>query len=514
MTPDLAPFKVLIRERCGLLFEGNGEEKLAHALSERTRALGIRAAEYYPRLVVSDAEFQELVNLLTINETYFFREPEQIRLLVDRLAPRLLAAHGTRNEITPVRILSAGCSSGEEPYSLVMALMEKYGASVARLFHFAGGDIDSTVLAKARNARYGDFSFRGVPAVIKQRYFDSDRWGHVLKDEVKRLVGFHELNLLAPRSPDALQNFDIVFLRNVSIYFDTPTRKLIQQNLASLMKDDGVLVIGTSETLANDLGVLSLIEEDDLFYFVKGNPPLPEQAARQNSLVRAALALPPPPLNLPPSAPPRLLVPPGDWNLSLAAVPPTPTFVAAANEPTETASDLAEVRQQVRHKRYAVALPALDVLLAVAPDNIEACLLKAHVMLERKEFAAAEALAQQVLAIDAWSTDAFVLLGLAAKWCNRSEEAVRWFKQAIYARRECWPAHYFLADLYRSSGAIEQARRTYRVILQLLSGNPAETGLRHVPLDLPTGEIRFLCERQLAKLPAAAGAKSALAEQG
>jgi chemotaxis protein methyltransferase CheR len=493
----LAPYKALIKERCGLLFEESGQEKLADALRARGAALGIAAAAYYPRLVTDDTEFQALVNLLTINETYFFREPEQIRLLVERLAPRFLAAQDANNDTAPapVRILSAGCSSGEEPYSLVMALMEKYGPSVARLFTFAGGDINSAVLAKARAARYTNFSFRGVPAAIRQRYFERDRWGNQLRDEVRKLVGFHELNLLATEFPAALQDFDIVFFRNVSIYFDTPKRKLIQQNLARLMKNDGILVIGTAETLANDLGVLPLVEEDGLYYFVKGKPPLPEQAVRIDNPPLGLPAAPAAIARTPAPAPPPLLVPPGDWNLPVAAVPPAPTF-------GKPPADLAQARQAVRDKRYALALPMLDAVLATEPGNAQVLVLKAHVLLERKEFAAAAALARQVLADDEWSLDAFVLLGLAAKWRDCGEEAIRWFKQAVYARQECWPAHYFLADLLRASGAVEPARRAYRVIIQLLSGTAPDTGIRYLPLDLPVGEMRFLCERQLAKLPA------------
>lgn len=489
MNPlDLAPYKVLIKERCGLLFEEACEEKLVEALRERSAALGIAAAAYYPRLVSDGTEFQAMVNLLTINETYFFREPEQIRLLVEHLAPSFLAAH---NGLAPVRILSAGCSSGEEPYSLAMALMEKYGSSVARLFAFSGGDIDSAVLAKARAARYTDFSFRGVSTEIRQRYFDRDRWGNLLKDEVRKLVSFHEINLLATEFSAELQGFDIVFFRNVSIYFDAPTRKLIQQNLARLMKENGILVIGTAETLANDLGVLPLVEVDGLFYFVKGNPPLPEQAARIESkplgLPAAPAAIrrePAPPL-------PPLLVLPGDWHLP--AVLSKPTF-------GKVTADLAQARQEVRDKHYATALPLLDAVLFTEPGNIEAQLLKAHVLLERKEFTTAEALARQVQAIDEWSIDALLLLGLAAKWRDSAEEAIRWFKLVVYACHECWPAHYFLADLLRASGAVEPAQRAYRVVIQLLSNSAPDTGIRYLPLELPAGEMRFLCERQLARL--------------
>jgi chemotaxis protein methyltransferase CheR len=132
IVADLAPFKELIKQRCGLVLEGNNEEKLATALAQRiTVTAKGNSGEYYSHLLCNTDEFQDLVNLLTINETYFFRESEQLRLLTERLVPRLLMQ---REDGTPLRILSAGCSSGEEPYSIVMALHDKYGGNTARLF--------------------------------------------------------------------------------------------------------------------------------------------------------------------------------------------------------------------------------------------------------------------------------------------------------------------------------------------------------------------------------------------
>jgi chemotaxis protein methyltransferase CheR len=495
MTLDIQPFKALVKEHCGLVLDANGDEKLRQALTERILALAIQPAAYYSRLLSEDAEFKELINLLTINETYFFREPEQIRLLVDRLAPRLLTAHGG---MTPVRILSAGCSSGEEPYSLVMALMDKYGESVAHLFSFAAGDIDSTVLAKAREGRYTDFSFRGVSSTVRNRYFDKDKHSNLLKEHIKNRVVFHELNLLADTFPPALSGFDVIFFRNVSIYFDTPTRKIIQQNLASLLKQDGFLVIGTAETLANDLGVLPLVEEDGLFYFIKGQPPLAE-ATSPLPLITFDAVCPPPP-TFPPAADfpslTTLPLPAGTWNLSC---PPVPIPEASLDKARKLTAD----------RRYDDALPLLDTVLLAEPDNTEARLLKAYVQINRKDFAAAEALAQRVLAADTWSIDALIVLGLAAKWRNQNEAAIRAFKQAAYACHDCWPAHYYLADLYRHSGESELARRAYRVVVQLLSGselNPREdaaqpSGIKYLPLGLPAKEVRFLCEHQLTKLP-------------
>lgn len=487
---DLAPFQALVKERCGLQCEGDGQAKLAQALQERCTHLRMAPMAYYQQLVRSGAEFQALVNLLTINETYFFREPEQIELLVQRLAPRALARHAGR---APVRILSAGCSSGEEPYSLAMALLEKYGDSTAQLFELVAGDIDTEALAKARAGVYGDFSFRGVPDAIRQRYFEPHPQGQRLREDVRRLVRFYPLNLLDSEAPQPVQDCDIIFFRNVSIYFDAATRRRIQQNLARLLRGDGVLVIGSAETLANDLGVLRLVEEAGLFYFTPGPAP-------QDDGADSAWQWPPAPAPKPqraPAPPPAPLQLPKGWGdlPELLAQAPAP-----AGAPAEAPAALAQARQAVQDKHYAQALPLLDAVLAAQPGCAEARLLKAYVLLERKDFDTAQALAQQVLDADPWSVDACMLLGLAAKWRGQGDEAIRWLRQAIYAHHACWPAHYFLADLLRESGALEQARRSWRVVVQMLSGaTPPQAGLRYLPLELPAHEIRFLCERHLAQ---------------
>lgn len=503
---DIAPFKELIKLRCGLIFEGVGEKPLVDGLCRRIDETGAEnASAYCARLRGDEHEFHELVCLLTINETYFYREPEQLHFLTDRLVPRILAR---RRDASPVLILSAGCSTGEEPYSLAMALREKYGDSAARLFMLAGGDIDKNALTKARAARYNEYSFRSLAPELRSRYFERHgRWAWNVKDEVRQQVHFHHLNLLDEHHSHGLQDFDVIFLRNVSIYFDAPTRRLIQQRLSALLKEDGYLVVGSAETLANDLGVLKLVEEDGLFYFSKQQPAiLPSSplcplgyaggrgAGGEGEVVRKSINYPlPSPLPLAgegkrPAIQHKTVM---DW-VSPAPVTPPP------------ASGVDTALRLTREKRHDEAMTIIARSLEQQPGKTWALLIKAHILLNRKEYAAAEEAAQQVLKIEAWSIDALVVLGLAAKWRNQAADAVKWFKQAAYANHECWPAHYYLAELYRADNELDKARRAYRVALQLLSGHPVPgDGLSVIPLGLPAAEVRFLCEHQLAKLDGA-----------
>ena len=539
ITLHLASFKELIKQRCGLIFEGVGEAPLVTGLQKRITATGAKnVSAYYATLLGNEHEFHELVCLLTINETYFYREPEQLQLLVDCLIPRILSR---KQDASPIRILSAGCSTGEEPYSIAMALLEKYGESAARMFTLAGGDIDKGALEKAQLGRYTEFSFRSLVPELRERYFERHgKWAWNVKNEVRHRVHFHHLNLLAEHYHHALQDFDIIFFRNVSIYFDLPTRRIIQQHLATLLNYDGYLIIGTAETLANDLGVLNLVEENGLYYFAKQPsvsskprpqilPKPPEPPARPNALTSWILPSPAPS----PLHEAQLPAPNGhgkeasrDDETRHARFPlpnPLPQAGEGANEPLRElhinereaspqpeyptiAADLDDALRLTKEKRYDEALAMLAILLEQQPATGAALLLKAHIQLHRKDYAAAEESAQQALATEPWSIDAFVLLGLAAKWRNQPDAAVKWFRQAVYACNECWPAHYYLGELYRADHQTEKARRAYRIVLQLLSAQQTpDDGLSVIPLGLPVSEVRFLCEHQIAKLGAKQG---------
>lgn len=459
MNFDLTRFIQLIKSRCGLLFEGSNQTNLAQAVTLRLTRLGVQPDSYYQLLLNDLSEFKELVNLLTINETYFFREPEQLQLLVEYLLPRFLAS---QDRTGPVRILSAGCASGEEPYSLAMALLDKYGDSLSHLVSLTAVDIDTTVLTKARQGIYSPFSFRGVPEEVRTRHFDTlSTGGYALQKRVKQLVNFYEFNLLESPAPPFLQQFDLILFRNVSIYFDQPTRQQILRNLAEMMTKQAILIIGMVETLANDLGIFALQQEEHLFYFRKHTP----EHEHPSSPVQP---------------------------IPLATPPPRPSLEA----------ELKILRQLTQEHAYDQALPRLDALLTLAPDNTVARLLKAHILINRKEFAAAAQLVQPIIAANPEQTDALLLLGLAARWQQQYAASILNFKQVVYLMHDCWPAHYHLAELYRINGETERARRSYRTVLQLLSGTLTEPAMQTVPLDLPMHDVRFLCEHHLARLPA------------
>jgi len=265
---DLTPFNNLIKERCGLCFNNGRTAILEDSIRKRMSESGAEScAKYFSRIVDSRDEFCLLVNLLTVNETYFFREPSHLDLLATRIVPGLLAVKKMDGKIN---IVSAGCSTGEEPYSIVIKLMEKYGSGMQNFVSVTGFDIDSYALASAGKGVYNGHSFRGFPNDLREKYFEkTGESNYKVRDVVRANVKFVELNLLSEAYPDELRSADIIFYRNVSIYFGPETQKLIFRNLAGMLNENGYLLVGSTETLSHDIGVLSLIEMDGLFIYRK-----------------------------------------------------------------------------------------------------------------------------------------------------------------------------------------------------------------------------------------------------
>jgi chemotaxis protein methyltransferase CheR len=481
---ELMRFKDLIRSRCGLRLEGLGEDTLIAAVAKRMAANGIDDPGAYLALVDGqEDEFEEFVALMTINETYFYREPEQLKLLVDRLMPRLMAAEKAR---LPIRILSAGCSTGEEPYSIAIAVLERFGEAAENLVRIVGGDIDRYALAKARTAQYNKFSFRSMPARLRERYFRPLEGGQFdLSPRVAGMVRFFPLNLLADEFPAEFGDFDIVFFRNVSIYFDALGRRTIQRHLYDAMTPRGLLLIGMAETIANDFGIFRQVEIDGLFYFAKA-----AAGAEMEAPPPAPQAVPPTAKTLPTEAtPPTPPVPP-----PAAPVPP------ARHEPQDV---IADVRAWIRDKQYAKASGILASVNRQAPADARLLALEGYIRMTNRDFAGAGALAKAALDVDEWAQDALVLSGLVAKWQGRNAEAVACFQRAIYNKFDCWPAYYYLGELYRTGAGAGEWRRLYRVALQLLETKSDPDGGLVLPLDLPLADVRFLCAHHAVSVTAA-----------
>lgn len=246
---DFNFIRELVMSQTGIVLSDQKRELVYGRLSKRLRTLGLQSfAQYCTHVERHDHELHELVNAITTNLTSFFREPYHFDFLRDSLLPELLQRNAATRRI---RIWSAGCSTGEEPYSIAMTVRAALSVVQGWDVKILATDIDSNVLAKAQEGIYPEQRATGIPERYLQHSFrrgSGDNAGMLrVTDDVRSLITFRQLNLMQDwpmRGP-----FDVIFCRNVVIYFDKATQRRLFNRYADLLADDGHLFIGHSETL-------------------------------------------------------------------------------------------------------------------------------------------------------------------------------------------------------------------------------------------------------------------------
>lgn len=253
-TKEFDGLRRIIREVAGITLSDQKRELVAGRLQSRLRALGFTSfSEYLPYVTAEKAgeEGRELINCITTNKTSFFREPHHFAFMRERMIPDLLerVRGGAPRKI---RIWSAGCSMGHEPWTIAMTLAESIGSLAGWDIRILASDLDTNVLATAEEAIYDDIAIADVPAPLRAKYFQASRSGdgfNRVAAQLRPLVTFRRINLTAPATWSIRTQFDMIFCRNVAIYFDRPTQATVFTSLANHLGPHGYLVSGHSENL-------------------------------------------------------------------------------------------------------------------------------------------------------------------------------------------------------------------------------------------------------------------------
>jgi chemotaxis protein methyltransferase WspC len=277
MSED-ARFFAFLKDRIGLDVASVGEAIIERAVRQRCAASSLADNDAYWLLLLSSAEEQQaLIEAVIVPETSFFRYPDSFVALSTLAAARLKELKGAR----PLRILSLPCSTGEEPYSMAMALFDA-GIS-AQQFKIDAIDISPLSIDRARRGIYGKNSFRGDQLSYRDRYFTALEDGFSLNQRVRDRVTFQSGNMLDPGLLITQLAYDFVFCRNLLIYFDVPTQRQSFEVLKRMTREDGVLFIGPAEgNLLGRMG-MSPIGIPQSFAFRRRNETLPEPASTSAS---------------------------------------------------------------------------------------------------------------------------------------------------------------------------------------------------------------------------------------
>lgn len=457
-----------ITENMGLHFPPERRQDLQRGLKAATEEFGMEdvatCVDWLLSTPLSTAQLQVLASHLTVGETYFFREQKTLDALAGIILPKLI--HSRRGRDQQLRIWSAACCTGEEPYSLAMMLHQLIPDLQEWRISILATDINTRFLQKASGGVYGEWSFRATPPMFKDRYFHREEKGrYSILPEIKHLVTFAHLNLVDHVFPSLTTNtnaMDLIFCRNVLMYFTPPqAQKVIQRLHHSLIKDGWLAVSPTEGTQATFSQFVPVSFPGTVLY-QKGDlrerdkrlwTPAPVEEAKETfTFSFEALVTPVPPL---PAAPPSPAPAP-----VVEATPPLPLAVAA------------ELYQQ---GRYA---DAVETLLATvvegAPLDPQVLSLLTRSLANHGRLADALVWSERWVAASKLDSASHYLRAVVLQELGDAEQARRSLQRSIYLHPEFVLAHFALGNLARHGGRREEADRHYQNALNLLRGAPPE----------------------------------------
>jgi chemotaxis protein methyltransferase CheR len=238
-----------VYERTGMLFEEKKRYYIDRRVDDRMDATGCSGfADYFRLLKGDEQEAQKLINAFTVNETYFYREEHQLRCLGRSILPEVVRSHRPGDL---VRIWSMPCSTGEEAYSIALWLLENWAMVDVYHIEIIGSDIDTDAIKAAIHGRYGARALAKLPQAVLDTYFEPERRGRreIIQD-IKESVKFTTANLADPASVAAQGRFDVIFCRNLLIYFDEASRVVAADNLHAALNPGGYLCLGHTESMS------------------------------------------------------------------------------------------------------------------------------------------------------------------------------------------------------------------------------------------------------------------------
>lgn len=508
-------FRDLLQQRSGLSYPEHKRDDLAHGLDLALKATPCRSlAELYTEAEanVSGEVWETVLAHLTIGETSFFRNRPQFDALRSHIFPELFRR---REQFRGVRVWSAGCATGEEPYSVAMLLHDMVPDLHEWHLSILATDINPNFLIRAREALYGNWSFRDTPTDLKERYFVPEQGRWRLKHVYRAMVTFARLNLIEsiyPSITNGTTALDVIMCRNVTIYFDEPTTRRIIDRFYRALAPGGWLLVGHAEPQASIYHQFEVYNfpntviyrkqlDAPLFAFdpvrdmYKSDiPPLPPFLQTKSNQQETDV----PPQQQPPAspAPPpeqsatpapdepnsslRFLVPSGAKPPAAkpAPEPARSSLIVPSRSSTPTRADnlWPKIKVQLAHGDKSGAEQLLNELLRSSPGDVEALMALGRICADRGEWACAQTHCESAIQHDPLLVDAHYLLAQVYEHNEQFDDALNEYRRVVFLNPRYLPGKIGMANIWRQTGHLEDARRVYRNILKQLSTlSPATT---------------------------------------
>jgi chemotaxis protein methyltransferase CheR len=522
---DFGLFQELLIETSGLFFEKSRNQSLHLALWQRLQHRGYDSyREYYNLLKFHPEgrlEIRELLDLITIGETYFFRNKAQFDVLMRFVLPEIMERKLDSRD-KRIRVWSAGCSGGDETYSIAMAMMEVVPSYQEWRISILGTDINRNALACAKEAIYGEKHITHLPKEYLGKYFKAGGSTYRLNAKVQELTQFEYHNLARdPFIQERMQEIDILFCRNVIIYFDGQTTQRVIENFHNCLAQDGYLFLGHSETLWQITDQFERVEFPQTFIYKKRS-----SLARADSM-KPFIAVPEIAIeDLPPSAAPASALYQqgsgpaleaeernGCSGLPLSDPPPSVGGVEGWTSIKKTDIEKGFSQQELRsglqeklepleglerppdakenvESTYKEATLGLEEMkdqtarslphpmIEQGKNHIRTYLTRATLLANEARYKEATDILGKIIEMDNLSVEAYYLLGVLSYKNSNLNEAENQFRKVIYVDPDSVIAYFNLGNMYLYQRKFREAAREFRNAIRLLEKRPKDEQVR------------------------------------
>jgi chemotaxis protein methyltransferase CheR len=455
---DFAHFQELLIEVSGLHFEEKSNGSLHLALWERLQERGVDSYRDYYHLLKyhpeGRLEIRELLDLITIGETYFFRNKAQFDVLMSSVLPEII--NRKRSARTPsIRVWSAGCSRGDEPYSIALAIKEVLPPNNHWTISILGTDINRNGLACAKRAAFGEKDIAHLPKEYIHKYFEIKDGAYLLGTHPKQWVEFQYHNLVKdPFIYEKMQEIDLLFCRNVTIYFDSRVTRHVMENLYNCLARDGYLFLGHTETLWQISEKFERVEFPQTFIYKK----------RQSSLAPEGAARP---------------------------------FVAI---PEMQIRDLTSISHTLQKGSvFSERSDACNHPVILEEKDKIASLSRATQLANEAKYEQAAGILTKVIEADNLSVDAYHLLGALFYKIGNYREAEAQFRKVIYLNPDSILAYFHLGNIYLYQKKFHEAAREFKNTILLSEKKPKDEQIMFCE-DLTVDFLLRACRNNLQEI--------------
>ncbi|MFH1771196.1 MAG: CheR family methyltransferase [Candidatus Omnitrophota bacterium] len=509
---DFDLFQKLLIEESGICIDSSRSQSLSLALRQRLKSRSYGShREYYNLLKFHPEgwlEVRELIDLITIGETYFFRNKPHFDALVNIILPEIISRKVSLNDFS-LRIWSAGCSRGDEAYSIAIAITEKLVNLSGWHISILGTDINRDARAAASEGIYGLKDVSRMRHDYIEKYFVKRGADFILDRRIKELVNFQYHNLAKDEfSQPAMQNLDIIFCRNVIIYFDLETTRRVIDKFYSCLSQDGYLFLGHAETLWQISGKFKAIEFPQTFIYKKALGEIapdvfkaflnvPEKEAEEIFLSESGLFFEAVKEDKGP-------VTQEDAGSYVCEKEPSENILVSGGVKLPLEVMYKQALELFKDKLYEEALALCDEIIGRDKNHNRAFLCKATILANQGRYDEAISQLGGIINKDSLDLGAYYLLGVLFGKTGDLSNAENQFKKAIYIDPACELAYYNLGNIYLSQDKFSSARREFSNALKLL--NKRTRGDEEIKFseDFTVEYLRRACEKSIVQIEALA----------